>query len=262
MYRGEKSVREGIEDFLCPFEDVYITEGSNESFSHKGILANDIRGKVKGVKYEYFAPCSCKCIKVYKESGQAMYQSLNKVRFANGQIDYATFMTVHDDNLRSKKGDIFNQGDRLGSMGTKGNATGVHCHIEISKGKDTSWFKNKYGNYMFNNEIDFDDACFFDNTNIINGVGNFRKTNDVKLEKKYLNLPPTFTRWRVYDLNKSPIKKNAKGFLNPRKFKGLSYEIFGYMDYGSTAIINTRDYGKCKIYIKKTKAVISSSPIY
>ena len=29
MYKGQKSVRGGIQDFLCPFTDMYITQGSN-----------------------------------------------------------------------------------------------------------------------------------------------------------------------------------------------------------------------------------------
>ena len=151
MYKGQKSVRGGIEDFLCPFTDMYITQGSNGSFSHRGIMANDVRGRVAGIRYSYYSPCTCKCIKTYPESGQVMWQSLNKVRFANGRIDYATFMTAHDNTMDAKPGQIVNQGDQLGNMGNKGDTTGIHCHIQISQSKDTTWYKNVYGNYKFNN---------------------------------------------------------------------------------------------------------------
>lgn len=180
MYKGQKSVRGGIEDFLCPFTDMYITQGSNSEFSHKGIMANDVRGIESGVRYPYYAPCTCKCIKVYPESGQSMWQSINKVRFANGNIDYATFMIAHDDSQDCYVGQIVEQGNQLGNMGTKGNATGVHCHIQTEQGIDTSWYKNKYGIYQFNNEVDLDDMYFVDNTNILNGMGgNWKTTNDV-----------------------------------------------------------------------------------
>ena len=178
MKKGQKSIRGGIEDFLCPFTDMYISQGSNGAYSHKGIMANDVRGLQAGIRYPYNAPCKVKCLKIYSESGQTMWQSVNKVRFANGRIDYATFMTVHDDSLDAKVGQIVEQGNQLGNMGTKGNATGVHCHIEISQSNDTSWTKNQYGIYHFNNEYDLDDCYFVDNTNIIKGNGGNWKTTD------------------------------------------------------------------------------------
>ena len=177
MYKGQKSVRAGIEDFLCPFTDMYITQGSGGNYSHKGIYANDIRGRVAGIRYPYYAPCTSKCIKIYPESGQVMWQSTNKVRFANGRIDYATYMTAHDDTMNAVTGQVIEQGEKLGNMGTKGNATGVHCHIEVSQSNDTSWTKNQYGVYHFNNEYDLDDCYFVDYTNILYGMGgNFRTT--------------------------------------------------------------------------------------
>lgn len=182
MYKGQKSVRGGIEDFLCPFTDMYITQGSNSEFSHKGIMANDVRGIEVGVRYPYYAPCDMKCIKIYPESGQSMWQSINKVRFANGNIDYATVMIAHSNSQDCYEGQCISQGDQWDNMGDKGNATGVHCHIQTEQGNDTSWYKNKYGNYQFNNEVDLDDMYFVDNTNILNGMGgNWRLTSDVEV---------------------------------------------------------------------------------
>ena len=96
MQKGQKSIRSGIEDFLCPFTDMYITQGSNGRFSHQGTMANDVRGRESEVRYLIYAPCDILCKKLYPDSGQAMWQSKNKVRFANGRIDYATFMVAHD----------------------------------------------------------------------------------------------------------------------------------------------------------------------
>lgn len=173
MYKGQKASKDGIQYFLCPFTDMYITQGSGGSFSHKGTMANDVRGTEPGVRYEYYAPCDCKCLRTYPESGQAMWQSTNKVRFANGRIDYATFMVAHNDDLGKYAwvGKVVSQGDPLGRMGTKGFATGVHCHIEISQSADTTWRKNQYGIYCFNNEYDTDDCYFVNNTNILEGRG-------------------------------------------------------------------------------------------
>lgn len=262
MKKGQKSVRGGIEDFLCPFTDMYITQGSNMKPTHLGIMANDVRGYSSGVRYPYYAPCTCKCIRVYPSSGQVMWQSVNKVRFANGRIDYATFMTVHDDTMDAFPGQIVEQGSQLGNMGTKGNATGVHCHIEIQQGNNTCWIKNQYGNWHFNNEYDTDECYFVDNTNILEGMGgNWKKTSDLPVKenngKNYVNLPPEIDHWNIYDIDTPPIKDNAKSFLNPKKFGGLSYYVYEYRDNGTTAVINTNDFGKCKIYIYETCATIT-----
>lgn len=184
MQKGQTSRRGGIQDFLCPFTDMYITQGSNGAYSHRGIMANDVRGANAGVRYPYYAPCDVKCVRTYPESGQAMWQSLERVRFANGRIDYATFMTVHDNSFDAKVGQVVRQGQQLGNMGNKGNATGIHCHIQVSQSNDTSWFKNNYGIYKFNHEYDLDDCYFVDNTNIIYGMGgNWRTTGQVPVSE-------------------------------------------------------------------------------
>lgn len=183
MFKGQKSKVNGIENFLCPFTDMYISQGSNGSYSHKGILAHDVRGKVSGVRYAYFAPCTCKCIKIYPVTGQVMWQSVNKVRFANNVINYATFVTAHDDTMDAKVGMIVSQGNQLGNMGRKGysNVTGIHCHIQISQSSDTAWYKNEFGNYKFNNECEPEDCYFIDNTNIVysNYITNWKKTDKI-----------------------------------------------------------------------------------
>lgn len=183
MYRGQKSIRNGIEDFLCPFENFYLTCGPNESNYHMGIMAIDVRGSEAGLREPYYAPADVKCIRVYPESGQAMWQTINNVRCSNGYVGKVTFMTVHDDSFNAYVGMVIPQGEQLGNMGTKGNATGVHCHIQCGLTDDTSWYPNDYENYMFNNEVDPEDVFFMDNTNIINGIGNWKYLNDVPVHE-------------------------------------------------------------------------------
>lgn len=256
MYKGQKSVRAGIEDFLCPFTDMYITQGSNSAYSHKGIMANDVRGAVKGVRYPYYAPCTCVCRKVYRESGQSMWQSVNKVRFANGRIDFATFMIAHDDSQDCYVGQQVPQGNQLGNMGTRGNSTGIHCHIEISQSADTSWTKNQYGIYHFNNEYDLDDCYFVDNTNILQGMGgSWKRTTDVPVATdKYINIPEWIEERNVYNKSKQKIAT-----IKPKKFGGLSYKI--YSVDGEYVEIQTVNFGRC--YVKKTDSTpITETPTY
>ena len=259
MIKGQKSVRGGIEDFLCPFTDMYITQGSMTNGSHKGIYANDVRGIQSGVRYPYYAPCTCKCVRVYPESGQAMWQSTNKVRFANGRIDYATFMTVHDNSFDGYVGLVVPQGNQLGNMGTKGNATGVHCHIEVSQSNDTSWTQNQYKVWHFNNEYDLDACYFVDNTNILKGMGgSWKKTSDVPVSsEKYINLPPEYIDERnIYDVN---TKQKLSNTLKVRKFGGLSYKILDRID--DFAKIPSVDYGEVLVKITD-KTPITDVPTY
>lgn len=180
MQKGQTSVRGGIEDFLCPFTDMFITQGSHMYPTHMGIMANDVRGAEPGVRYPYYAPCTCKCIWIYEPYGQSMWQSVKPVRFANGNIDYATFMICHSNSQDCYIGQVVKQGEQLENMGDKGNVTGVHCHIQTEQGNDIAWYKNSYGIYQFNNEVDLDDMYFVDNTNILNGSGgNWKTTSDI-----------------------------------------------------------------------------------
>lgn len=212
MYKGQKSVRNGIEDFLCPFTDFYLTCGPNESKYHMGTMAIDVRGKESGIRYAYYAPATVKCIRTYPESGQVMWQTVNNVRCSNGYIGKVTFMTVHDDSMDAYAGLVVPQGNQLGNMGTKGNAFGVHCHIECSQSDDTSWVKNGYGNWCFRTEVDPEDVFFMDNTNILNGIGNWKYLKDVPVGEAVdqilhkgskVQIPGTF---EVVDIN---VKDNT-----------------------------------------------------
>lgn len=256
MYKGQKSIRGGIEDFLCPFTDFYLTCGPNESKYHMGIMAIDVRGAESGVCYPYYAPATSKCIRTYPVSGQVMWQTVNPVRCSNGYVGIVTYMTVHDDTMDAYPGLIVPQGNQLGNMGTKGNASGVHCHIECSQSDDTSWYKNGYGNYMFNYEVDPEDVFFMDNTNIINGIGNWKTTADVPVsDNKFINIPPEIEERNVYKID----TKEQFATLKPAKFGGLTYKI--YSRDGEFAEIETRDFGNC--YVKVTdKTPITDTPQY
>lgn len=259
MKKGQTSRRNGIQDFLCPFENFWITQVENVG-THKGTKAIDVASGTAGKREAYYAPCDVVCKWIYPSSGQAMWQSTEKVRCANGYVGIVTFMTVHDDSFNAYVGMKLKQGEQLGNMGTKGNATGVHCHIEISQSADTSWKKNGYGIYNFNTEAYADDTFFMDGTNILKGLyGKWKYLKDVPVGSsigKTLYLPATADKWRVYPLNKGARVGNEIGFIFPKKFGGLTYSIIS-MPRPDVAIIETRDYGKVQIYVDpSTKAVI------
>lgn len=192
--KQQTSKSNGRENFLCPFTDVYITQDYGVG-SHKGTKAYDIRGAKKGVRYPYYAPCTCKLIWSDRANGQGLWQSVAKVNFANGRVDYATFMTAHDETFDARIGQIVPQGHQLGNMGSKAGggarSTGVHCHIEIAQAKYTisNWYKNKYGIWCFPKEYSLEDSCYINDTKIIKGLNKkwkyIPKNKKVSYYKKY-----------------------------------------------------------------------------
>lgn len=173
----------GYEYFMCPFTRMYISQGSN-TWSHSGVMANDVTNG-DGSKAPYYSPCTCRCIAVYPESGQAVWVSTNKVHFANGTINYAVFVTAHDDSFNAYVGMTIPQGSQIANMGNKGVGTGTHAHFQVGVGYPNTWGIVKgyfvlngirYPVYGFQYEpYDIDDCCFINDTNILGGSGNWKK---------------------------------------------------------------------------------------
>lgn len=223
MLKNQKSVRNGIEDFLCPFTDIFITQGPNEQPSHEGTMSMDVRGLEPGVRYPYYAPCTCKLINLYTETNTAVWQSIDKVRLSNGVIDYMTFCTAHDNTFDAKIGQVIPQGSQLGNLGDysqKGDVTGVHCHIEHSRSWDSERVLNQYGNWHFKYELDPEDVWFMDNTNIISGTGKWKYLKDVSVDEPKKEEPKqevVIDNTKVKELEEEiSILKNQKLVLEER----------------------------------------------
>ncbi|MFD0826965.1 N-acetylmuramoyl-L-alanine amidase family protein [Neobacillus sp. M.A.Huq-85] len=74
------------------------------------------------------------------------------------------------------------------------------------------------------------------------------KKESTDSKQKTLYLPASADSWRIYPLNKDPIKKNAlPDQLHPSKFGGLQYEILG-KTLPNVYIIQTKQLGKVQIY--------------
>lgn len=240
MRKGQTSVRGGIQDLLCPFEYVAITQASGVG-THKGTRAVDIGFKsASNPREAFYAPCDVKCVWTYPQNGQAMWQSLNKVRLANGKIDYVTFVTCHDNSFDAREGQIVKQGVQLGNKGNKGGATGIHTHIEIALGRKTlnNWYKNSYGIYTMNDEIDFDSAFFMDNTEVksILGIEQWKYLKDVPVSE---NKPSN----GAYTINAygDKIEKGCKVSVRANfQYGGKSKFVVNYDKYDVIEVNGTR----------------------
>ena len=166
---------DGYEYFMCPMTEFKVTQVENVG-THLGTKSVDFASGTPGYRAPYYAPAKVKCVRSTPSSGEATWQTVNKVHCPNGYFGVVTFETVHDDTYNAYVGMVVNQGVQLGNMGAKGNATGVHVHLQFAQTADYSFFKNGYGIYMFNSESYVDDTFYVDDTNIIDGkAGNWRK---------------------------------------------------------------------------------------
>ena len=131
-----------MEKAILNVDVLYISQNMNSNFSHNGDLAIDI-SKLKYLK----APFTGTIKRKYSNCNGIWLESLNKVEYADGTIDYMTIMTLHDNdvsdlyiNKKIKQSEIYYQ------PGVKGNVTGSHIHIAVGRGKfkGTGCYKGKY----------------------------------------------------------------------------------------------------------------------
>jgi len=153
-------------------------------------------------------------------SGNASYGNCVKIAHNGGyETLYAHMARVYVSN-----GQHVSKGQAIGYMGDSGNAYGGHLHFEVRK------------NGSRINPIPYLDS------NLPNNSAGGQTTG------KHLHLPASAETWRVYPLDKAPVKGNEKGFLKPSKFGGLDYDIIRFSQ-PDVAIIKTRDYDVCQIYV-------------
>lgn len=172
MKPGEKLKNsEGIEVLLFPLEYLNLSQGEGGDYSHLGTYNLDFLGWNKNgrlLKCPYYAPCSCTCIGSTGDDNR-IWQSNHEVLYADGTIDFITWVQAHDDSPLSI-GTVLNQGELLGHTGTKGNVTGDHVHFNFAKGKYANWEQvPPNNNWQLKNSIHIYNATFVNDTIIING---------------------------------------------------------------------------------------------
>lgn len=211
MIAGEKlKTNEGVEVLLFPLPYLYMSQDEGGDFSHAGTLAMDFlgwsgNGRIYGAPY--YAPCSCTCIGS-TESANRIWQSDNPVLYADGTVDYVTWVQAHDNNPHAV-GTHLEQGDLLGHTGTAGNVTGDHVHLNFAKGKYANWEQvPPNNNWQLKNSIHIYNACYVNDTVIVEGY----------------NHP-----WKNYDSPKPPKPPRKYGYnmllLNNLKRKEVEYGI-------------------------------------
>lgn len=134
-----------MEKCLFPLKYMYITQGMNGAYSHKGSYKIDYTCKDVETRKVY-APFTGVIKKIYNHS--VWLESNDKIIHADGSISYATAKFAHNNDISNLKvNQEIKQGEYFYTMGDYGNATGIHVEIEISKSKfkNNGWYENKYG---------------------------------------------------------------------------------------------------------------------
>lgn len=144
--------------FKFPMEYLRVTQGENDTYSHAGSLAMDFGGKDTGADKLY-----CPCDMVVKRTrqnanGELYLESVEPVLFADGSVDYARLLCMHDGAFNVKEGQVVEQGEYFydeGGMGSGNpNKFAKHVHIEAGKGKwkSTTQSRNSQGTYVIENQ--------------------------------------------------------------------------------------------------------------
>lgn len=185
----------GYEVMLFPLEYLYMSQDEGGDYSHAGTLNIDFLGwgaQGRILNCPYYAPCTCTCIASPDPFNNVrIYQSDNLVHLADGSISIVCFQVAHDNNPLSV-GTHLNQGDLMGHTGTYGNVTGDHLHFNVAKGTYQGFEQvPPNNNYQLKNSIHIYDACYVNDTIIVEGYNH---------------------DWKIYDKPIPPYLKDVKKF--------------------------------------------------
>nr|DAR26616.1 MAG TPA: Morphogenesis protein 1 hydrolase [Bacteriophage sp.] len=178
-----------MEKIMYPLKNMWITCKPGE-YAHKYSKAIDDQGFDYKSIDKLYAPYTGKVVRKYPSECEIWFESIDKVEFADGTIDYATILFAHKDRYDDiKEGVVYKQGEVIYSEGTKaGNKVGGaqrHVHFEICAGKTTGsgWKKSPDGTWNLVKGKK-PTACYFidDSINVIkNGGLNFKKIETPKV---------------------------------------------------------------------------------
>lgn len=179
MIAGQTLIADdGYEVALFPMPYLYMTQDEGGDYSHLGTYNIDFVGyNGSGVitRAPIYAPVTMK-VTSYSPSftgGNAViFESVNRVHLANGQLDYLTIMFMHDNNPPyTTTGATVQQGQLCYHTGTYGQVTGDHVHSCVGQGRGGQFIQRSSGNWDLSNRIHYWQGVYTNDTTIIQGYG-------------------------------------------------------------------------------------------
>ena len=175
-----------MEKPIFPSKYMRITQGYNEG-THRDSFAID-NADIDTGKSLVYAPFTGIIKKTYpNDANEVWLESVDKVEYPDGTIDYMTIMFAHDNDISDLfVGKRINKGEAFYQEGTKGNVTGAHCHLECGQGKftGTGWHKNSAGYWSINNGKRPEECLWLDDSiNILDNWGySFKKIPTIPVD--------------------------------------------------------------------------------
>lgn len=163
---------DGYEVALFPMPYMYISQGElmPSGWSHFNVYNMDFMGyDSNGRVYQapLYAPFTMEVVALWDYSGShtVTFESVNKVHFADGSLDYMTIEFTHAQNPPYHTiGDRVNQGVLCYYTGTFGQATGDHVHICCGKGHYDGYTQRTGGHYDLTNRWHMYDSLYVNDT--------------------------------------------------------------------------------------------------
>jgi len=186
-----------IQKPIFPTKSTWISQGMDGATSHKGLKAIDFGtwskkslarlGLPEDYDYPITAPFDCKVVyRDYESKGALLVlESLNKVQYSNGDIDYCSVCIGHSNDTPALA-TTFKQGNLVCHFGKAGTSA-KHMHLEVIKGKFSEIYKDKSiatckqsVGYVYNleNTIEPNKCLYLNNTYIEDNIYDWKELDD------------------------------------------------------------------------------------
>ena len=167
--------RDGYEVALFPLPYLYISQGElmPSNYSHYNTYNMDFLGwDANGRVYQapLYAPFTMKVVALWDYNGShtVSFESVDKVHFADGSLDYMTIEFTHAQNPPYHTiGDVVSQGQLCYYTGTFGQATGDHVHMCCGKGHYDGYTQRTGGHYDLTNRYHLYDSLYINDTTVV-----------------------------------------------------------------------------------------------
>ena len=227
-----------MEKAMYPSKTIRITQRDHQG-THAGCWATDEACEDGGISPIY-APFTGTIKKIYtKDANEVWLESVEPVLYADGTQDYMTIMFCHDNDVSDLwVGKVIKQGEVFYQEGTKGNATGNHCHFECGRGRftDSGWHKDSAGYWSINNGKLVTDCLFIDDSyNLIQTLGlNFKNVKEVE-PKRYGSPVERNEYVNQIKINADNVRARTSpngdiiGYINPGIYNSIEFTtVEGY----------------------------------
>lgn len=176
---------DGYEVALFPMPYLRMSQDEGGDQSHYGTYNVDLLGygpTGRILNAPIYAPCTVKVVDFisgYDGGNTVVFESVDRVHLANGQLDYLTISFGHDQYPPyTTIGAVVNQGVLCYHTGIYGHVTGDHTHTCCGQGHYQGYTTRPGGHQDLTNRIHYWDGVYVNDTVISQGFNHDWRTWD------------------------------------------------------------------------------------